>query len=532
MAGLPHIFSTYPPGNFPASNWDDNFNAVANLAPFYCTATGTNTISLTPTLNPAPTALTAGMVFNFIAPNTTTGAVNITITSASVTAKLYDAGGTNQLGSDAVARALVANTFYSVQWNGGVFVMSTPVYSQLPQAFGGIAVDWPLIAGAATGHQLAPLDANVIYTGNGIYPFQVQTPNPYCAGSICTINSVSVGSAYSIQFVSTHLTPNTITVTYTAIVSDTVNTIASKLANVVNGTTTLNSGNGLPVFALAQGSGGLLNLQWDVRFGDLVPSSVGAGSITVPAPGRTLDFAQVNFCRLIPGYAGQSGDSTIAIEFFGQATTGALFGQALILSAITDSHAATFSGNLTFEIADQVAGKIVAQCGRGFLLFDSSGNIPAGGAQPGGYMGYGTMHVPATGGYFMAGQSTMILHVEAVAVNFNSGNTDTSIAIPIPTGFTRYRVQACVLSGASASISTATFGLFTLAAGGGTAIIAGGTAITVTASAEATNNNMQVTVPTNSNTQSFNVTPLFFRVGTAQGSAATANVTLLIEPMS
>ena len=46
------------------------------------------------------------------------------------------------------------------------------------------------------------------------------------------------------------------------------------------------------------------------------------------------------------------------------------------------------------------------------------------------------------------------------SVNFNAGATDTAITITLPTGMTRYRVVACSISGASATLTTATAGLF------------------------------------------------------------------------
>ncbi len=117
-------------------------------------------------------------------------------------------------------------------------------------------------------------------------------------------------------------------------------------------------------------------------------------------------------------------------------------------------------------------------------------------------------------------------------VNFNSANTDFSLDMALPPGFTRYRVNGVIISGASASITTATYGLFTAAAGAGTAIVAAGTAITVSTASETTANNMMVTSPGAANTTSYNVATLYFRVGTAQGSAATATVTLLWQPVS
>lgn len=125
-----------------------------------------------------------------------------------------------------------------------------------------------------------------------------------------------------------------------------------------------------------------------------------------------------------------------------------------------------------------------------------------------------------------------IIRVVTSAINFNSANTDNAITIQIPSGMNRYRVNAVIISGASASISTATCGLFTAAAAGGTAIVTSASAITVTSSAEGTNNNMQSLTVNNSATQSFNSTTLYFRVQTAQGSAATATVTIDIQPVS
>lgn len=120
------------------------------------------------------------------------------------------------------------------------------------------------------------------------------------------------------------------------------------------------------------------------------------------------------------------------------------------------------------------------------------------------------------------------------AVNFNSANSDTSLPIALPPGYTRYRINQIIISGASASISTATWGLFTAAGGGGTAISAAGQTISVTTASENTGNNMLVVAPAtiNQNLQSFNAATLFFRVGTAQGSAATATVTVTYTPVS
>jgi len=118
--------------------------------------------------------------------------------------------------------------------------------------------------------------------------------------------------------------------------------------------------------------------------------------------------------------------------------------------------------------------------------------------------------------------------IATASVNFNSANTDTTINLTAPTGFTRYSVRACGISGASASLTTATCGLFTSSGGGGTAIVTGGSAITVSTASEGTNNNMQFLTVNNPNSQTYTNTQLFFRVANPQGSAATGTVTLTI----
>jgi hypothetical protein len=119
-----------------------------------------------------------------------------------------------------------------------------------------------------------------------------------------------------------------------------------------------------------------------------------------------------------------------------------------------------------------------------------------------------------------------LLSFVALGVDFNVPNNDTQIPLTFPPGRTRYKINLLVISGASGTLTTATCGLFTAAGGGGTAIIAGGTAITVTTAADATANNMQQI--SGSTIISATATPLFFRVGTAEGVPATANVELLV----
>lgn len=116
-------------------------------------------------------------------------------------------------------------------------------------------------------------------------------------------------------------------------------------------------------------------------------------------------------------------------------------------------------------------------------------------------------------------------------VNMNSV-ADTAVPITLPAGFTRYRVRTIMVWNASVDLTAATqvqVGLFTAAAGGGTAVLAA-TNVTVSATAESTNNNAQFITPTLANA-TFTNASLFFRNTTAHGTAATAKVAIEIVPV-
>lgn len=116
-------------------------------------------------------------------------------------------------------------------------------------------------------------------------------------------------------------------------------------------------------------------------------------------------------------------------------------------------------------------------------------------------------------------------------INFNSANTDNPIPINLPAGYTRYRIHQILISGASASLSTATCGVFTQPSAAGVGVVASGSAITVTQSLGDTNQNMQALPIANQNTMSLIDTTLFFRVQTPQGVAATGNVAIFYQPL-
>jgi len=116
-------------------------------------------------------------------------------------------------------------------------------------------------------------------------------------------------------------------------------------------------------------------------------------------------------------------------------------------------------------------------------------------------------------------------------VNFNSANTDTPIAITLPAGVVNYKVNGVTIANASASLTGSTAGLFTAPNGTGIPIMSAGSAISVSSALANTNGNVQFLGINNPNTQAYNLPILYFRVGVASGSIATASVIIYIWPL-
>lgn len=113
------------------------------------------------------------------------------------------------------------------------------------------------------------------------------------------------------------------------------------------------------------------------------------------------------------------------------------------------------------------------------------------------------------------------------AVNLNTANTDTAITITCPT--TNYRIQQIiVILNTGTTASTATAGVFTATGGGGTAIVTNAALTTLTSSTVNTSGSLVFLTTINAY---LNLTTLQFRVGTAEGAAATASVYIYIQPL-
>lgn len=105
----------------------------------------------------------------------------------------------------------------------------------------------------------------------------------------------------------------------------------------------------------------------------------------------------------------------------------------------------------------------------------------------------------------------------ASAVNLNSANTDNAISISA----TRYILRKVIIESPSAAVTTATAGVFTAAGGAGTTLAADQALSGVLT---ATTKFMEVVLQAITGTDVRTEGTLYFRVGTAEGGARTANV--------
>jgi hypothetical protein len=124
---------------------------------------------------------------------------------------------------------------------------------------------------------------------------------------------------------------------------------------------------------------------------------------------------------------------------------------------------------------------------------------------------------------------TAAFMVVAKSVNANVV-ADTTLAVPLPPGVSRYRVVRVTALATSLSLSAAAAALYTAASAGGTAIC-GPQALSglTTSTAGAAGNAIDLTLALAAATF-FTATTLYFRITTPQGAAATFDVLLHIQP--
>jgi hypothetical protein len=136
---LPTAFSNNATPTGP--QLDGDLNALGSLVTIQCTATGTNALQLTPTVNaPAVTSYGAGQPyrFGFTAPNTTTGAVVAAVSGLSAL-PIYMPNG-----AQATAGNLTSGTYYEIVYvasyntgaGGWQLVSATPATAAVPYGIG------------------------------------------------------------------------------------------------------------------------------------------------------------------------------------------------------------------------------------------------------------------------------------------------------------------------------------------------------------------------------------------------------------
>ena len=111
-----------------------------------------------------------------------------------------------------------------------------------------------------------------------------------------------------------------------------------------------------------------------------------------------------------------------------------------------------------------------------------------------------------------------------LGANVNQTSTDIAIPLSLLPGC-NFVINSIHINNASTSLTTATFGVFSAAAAGGVTIVTAGAVLSGLTTATS---NLKATLAATATTTVLNQTTvannLYFRVGTAQGAAATCDV--------
>ncbi|MDE2099897.1 MAG: hypothetical protein KGL39_21770 [Patescibacteria group bacterium] len=199
---LPYVFANLG-GNQQSSTLDANFNAVAQMGSIFCSAAGTNAITLAPNASqPNVTAYTNNTLFAFNASATPTSAVTIQVGSLGAL-NVYYSDGATQINSGAFISGQFVIVVYLASLNGGAggfsFVngalLSALIDLQLGNTQGSIlyrdASTWKALGPGASGEVLSTRGAGAdpIWS-SALAPFYIWVQNQQPSGTSGeTINS-------------------------------------------------------------------------------------------------------------------------------------------------------------------------------------------------------------------------------------------------------------------------------------------------------------------------------------------------------
>lgn len=110
---------------------------------------------------------------------------------------------------------------------------------------------------------------------------------------------------------------------------------------------------------------------------------------------------------------------------------------------------------------------------------------------------------------------------------------DNYVSVALPTGITRFRIKEVIVANASSAPgSSARLGLYTGAGQTGVTVASQQALNAITSAAANTAGNSIVMTLNNATTTTFNVATLYINVGTINNSALTADVLIVIQPIS
>ncbi len=192
---LPYVFANLG-GNQQSSTLDADFNAVAQMGSIFCSAAGTNAITLTPNANqPDVTAYTNNTLFAFNAAATPTSAVTLQVGSLGAL-NVYYSDGATQINAGAFIEAQFVIVVYLSSLNGGSggfsFVngalLSALLDLQISNTQGSIlyrdATEWKALAPGTSGEVLSTqgAGANPVWS-SALSPFFFWAQNQQNSGT-------------------------------------------------------------------------------------------------------------------------------------------------------------------------------------------------------------------------------------------------------------------------------------------------------------------------------------------------------------